>query len=401
MTLSSRWQYRTTVLGLCMAIYFGSRVGQATLSTLAPEIVVSLGMTMSLFGLAFTGLSTMSALAQLPSGILSDRYGERTLLLAAVILTCASTLLLAFAPTYFVFFPLMVVVGISSGLYYTPSTALLDELYDQIGRIIGIYRISGQVAGVVAPVIAGILGLYFGWRVALFAVGLILIPVLAGLLIFMRPTPPNNPTTALHRQTSPQRLADVLTRPGLASTTVLASLVQFVEVASFTFLPAILQQHHGLSTVAAGTLYALYFAVVALLQPVSGWLSDRMGRDPVTAMLLVAGIVGYGLLTQDLAMPVLVGAVFLIGVAMTWGAPVQSRFMDQLTDTERGVGFGLVRTIYLLIGALGGYVVGILITESNWGIAFGLLAVLLSICLILLIASVVGRSLQRSVNEER
>ncbi len=380
-----------------MAVYFGSRIGQVTLSTLAPEIVVSLGMTMSLFGLAFTGLSTMSALAQLPSGILSDRYGERMLLLWAVILTCASTLFLAFAPTYLVFLPLMVVVGIGSGLYYTPSTALLDEFYDQIGQAIGIYRISGQVAGVVAPVIVGFLGLYFSWRVGLFAVGLILIPVLAGLLVYMRPTPPSNPETALYKQISPQRLADVLTRPGVVSTTVVASLIQFVEVASFTFLPAILQQHHGLSTAAAGTLYALYFAVVALLQPVSGRLSDRIGRDPVTAVLLIAGIVGYGLLTQDLAIPVLVGAVFLIGVAMTWGAPVQSRFMDQLADTERGVGFGLVRTIYLLIGALGGYVVGVLITEYGWIIAFSMLVVLLSTCLILLTASTLVRVLPTEV----
>lgn len=124
------WQYRTTVLTLCMAIYFTSRVGQVTLSTLAPDIVTSLGITMGLFGIAFTGLSTMSSLAQLPSGVLSDRYGERVLLLAAIVLTCISTLLLALSPTYLVFFLLMLAVGVGSGLYYTPSTALLDELYE-------------------------------------------------------------------------------------------------------------------------------------------------------------------------------------------------------------------------------------------------------------------------------
>lgn len=161
-----------------MAIYFGSRIGQVTLSTLAPEIIMSLGITTGLFGLAFTGLSIMSSLAQLPSGILSDRYGERALLLAAIVITCASTLLLALSPTYLVFFLLMLAVGLGSGFYYTPSTALLDKLYDQIGQAIGTYRVSGQVAGVVAPILVGILGVYFGWRVTLFAVGLILIPVL-------------------------------------------------------------------------------------------------------------------------------------------------------------------------------------------------------------------------------
>lgn len=364
-----------------MAIYFGSRIGQVTLSTLAPEIIMSLGITTGLFGLAFTGLSIMSSLAQLPSGILSDRYGERALLFAAIVITCASTLLLALSPTYLVFFLLMLAVGLGSGFYYTPSTALLDKLYDQIGQAIGTSRVSGQVAGVVAPILVGLLGVYFGWRVTLFAVGLILIPVLGGVFLLMRPTTPNRPHASLQTHMSPRRLLNLLSRPRLAATTVVASLIQFVEVAAFTFLPLILQQYHGLSIALAGTLYAIYFATVALFQPVSGRLSDRFGRDPVTALLLFAGIIGYGLLAQPVSFPVLVGGVLLTGVAMTWGAPVQSQFMDQLGDTERGVGFGLVRTIYVLFGSLGSVVVGVIITQTNYTIAFSLLASLLGICL--------------------
>lgn len=386
------WQYRTTVLILCMGVYFGSRVGQVTLSTLAPEIVTSLGITMGLFGIAFTGLSTMSSLAQLPSGILSDRYSERVLLMVAIVFTCTSTLLLALSPTYSLFFVLMLAVGLGSGLYYTPSTVLLDELYDQIGQAIGMYRVSGQVAGVVAPVLVGLLGLYVSWRATLFAIGFLLVPILGSILVFMRPTSPNNPQRSFRSHTSPSRLSDLLSRPGLAATTVLASLIQFVEVAAFTFLPALLQQYHGLSTALAGALYALYFATVALLQPVSGRFSDRFGRTPITAAVLVAGVIGYGLLTQPVSSPVLVGAVLLTGVAMTWGAPVQSQFLDQLGDTERGVGFGLVRTIYLLVGALGSVVVGSIITQGSWPLAFGVLAGLLSICLLLLFAQFVFRT---------
>lgn len=374
-----------------MAIYFGSRVGQVALSTVAPEIVTSLGITMGLFGLAFTGLSIMSSLAQLPSGLFSDRYGERPLLLAAIIFTCISTLLLALAPTYLVFFVLMLSVGTGSGLYYTPSTALLNELYDQIGQAIGTYRVSGQVAGVVAPVFVGLFGVYVGWRITVFAIGLLLIPVLGGVLFFMQPTAPNNPHMSFRRRISSRYLFGLLSRPALAGTTVLASLIQFVEVAAFTFLPAILQQYHGLSAAVAGTLYALYFASVALLQPVSGRLSDRFSRNSVTGLILVAGVIGYGLLARPVPFPVLVGAILLTGIAMTWGAPVQSRLMDQLGDTEQGIGFGLVRTIYLLFGALGSYVTGILITEIGWPIAFNLLSGLLALCLVLIIAQFILR----------
>ena len=370
-----------------MAVYFGSRVGQVTLSTLGSDIVASLDITMSLFGLAFTGLSLMSAFAQLPSGVLSDRYGERILILCAVVLTCVSTLLLALAPTYVVFLPLMVIVGIGSGLYYSPSTALLDKVYNRTGQAIGTYRISGQLAGVVGPVVVGTLNHQYGWRAALFATGLLLVPVLGGVWAFMRPTTPNNPDTPIRTHSSPCRLLDIVSRPGLAGTTMLAGTIQFVEVAAFTFLPTILQQHHGLSTSVAGSLYAVYFATVSVLQPVSGWLSDHLGRDSVVVILLLAGIGGFGLLTRQIRLPMLTLAVVLAGVSMTWGAPVQSRFMDALRETERGIGFGLVRTLYLLVGALGGYVVGNLVTEAGWVVAFGTLALLLGLCLVGMTAS--------------
>ena len=61
--------------------------------------------------------------------------------------------------------------------------------------------------------------------------------------------------------------------------------------------------------------------------------------------------------------------------------------MDALKETERGVGFGLVRTLYLLVGALGGYVVGNLVTEAGWVVAFGTLALLLGLCLVGITAS--------------
>lgn len=380
------WRYRTTALGLCMTVYFGSRAVQVALSTLAPDIVTTLSITMGLFGLAFTGLSIMSALVQLPGGALSDRYGERILIMTAIVLTLVSVLLLALAPSFLVFLPMMVFVGIGSGLYYSPSTALLDRLYNQIGRAIGIYRTSGKLSGVFAPVIVGAVSVYFGWRVAIFAMGLLLVPVFAGVLIFMEPTPPRNPAS-LRNHSSAHRLLTILSKPVIAGTTALAGCIQFVEVASFTFLPALLRQHHGLSVGQASGLFTVYFGVVTVTQPVTGWLSDRLSRDSVTVITLLSGLIGFALLTQQTTFPLLAAAVILAGVSMTWAAPVQSKFMDNLSETELGVGFGLVRSIYLLMGALGSYIIGVLITEVGWVFAFSSLAGLLAFCLIGITAS--------------
>jgi hypothetical protein len=82
------------------------------------------------------------------------------------------------------------------------------------------------------------------------------------------------------------------------------------------------------------------------------------------------------------------------------GAPVQSQFIDQLDDTERGIGFGLVRTVYLLIGAVGSSVIGIVVTQTSWAVGFNLLASLLGLCLALVsIRTFLTQSLSTKVGE--
>jgi MFS family permease len=74
-----------------------------------------------------------------------------------------------------------------------------------------------------------------------------------------------------------------------------------------------------------------------------------------------------------------VAGVVLAGVAMSWSAPLQDRFIVRLSDAERNTGFGLVRTVYMLLGALGSVVTGALVDLAGWGVAYGALAALLAI----------------------
>lgn len=392
MTLPA-WRYRTTALALCVALYFASRTGQVAIAALGPDVVATLEIPLGLFGLAFTGLSVTTALVQLPSGVLSDRHGERPVLVAAAALTAGGTLLLALAPTYALFLPLMALVGLGSGLYYSPSTALLDRLFERTGRAIGTYRIGGQAAGAFAPVAVGVVAARYGWRVALFGAGLLLVPVLVGLLTGLRSISPAAPGTSIRTRALHGRLRAVLSRPGLAPTVALASLVQFVEVAAFTFLPTLLRTHQGLAPGVAGGLYGLYFVTVAALQPITGWLSDRVGHRPVTAGTLAAGVIGFGLLARPGPLGVVVAGVVLAGASMTWGTPVQARVVDLLGESERGTGFGLVRTVYLLVGATGSYVVGTLVTATEWTVGVAVLAGLLGVSLLGLGIGAAGRRL--------
>ncbi|EMA44047.1 MFS transporter [Halococcus saccharolyticus] len=366
------WRHRTSVLVLCVLAYFGVRFVEFALSVVFPDIKTALGISSFTIGLAVTVSTITYALAQLPSGALGDRFGERTVVLASVGLTGLASVLLATSSSGLFVVLGMGLVGAVSGAYYSPATSLLTDAFDDTGRAIGIHRLGAQAVGFTAPIVA-VVGARYSWRVVLLLGAAITVPVLAGFAFVVRSRPPACPDTSLREQIQPSTLVALLSRPRIAFTTVVAGFAQFADTAAFSFLPLILREYHRLSIGLAGTLFTLYFVILTATQPVAGWLSDRFGRDPVTAVALLLGVVGYlGLLLGN-ALPAVAVAVGLIGLGMGWGPPVQSRFMDALGEDERGVGFGLVRTVYIGFAALNGAVVGGAATLAGWRVGIGVL----------------------------
>ncbi len=383
-------RYRHTVLALCLAAYFAIRFAQLVISPVVTAIMEEFSVTSGAIGLALTGMWVAYALAQLPSGVLGDRFGERRVVLLALGLAAAGSLAAGAAPAFAAFVAFVVVLGAGAGLYYNVATALLTRLFDQLGRAVGTHRIGSQVAGLDAPVAAA-LALAAGWRAALWVGAAVAGLVLAAFAVAVRPTPPVNPGTAMRDAVDLRTLGALLRRRPIAFAAGVAILGEFVLLATMSFLPTFLMEHHALSVGGASLLFSGYFAVVAAGQPASGWLSDRLGRDAVLAMAMLAGVAGYALLVVGTTFASAVPAVALVGFAMSWGAPLQSRVMDDLGAAERGVGFGLVRTLYILGGATGNAAVGAVADVAGWGPAFGVLAVLLAVAF----AAIVGNRLLR------
>ena len=163
-------------------------------------------------------------------------------------------------------------------------------------------------------------------------------------------------------------------------------IVEFVGLAVMAFLPTFLVEHSGITLQLANVMFAVFFVVATVSQPIGGWLSDRIGRDATLAIQLVAGTVGYGALVANRTVVVVGLGVVFAGVSMSGVPVIQSRMLEGVPRSDRGVGFGLFRTVYMLFGALGTAVVGTVADGVGWTHAFGLLSLLLAVALLSLLS---------------
>nr|WP_241430238.1 MULTISPECIES: MFS transporter [Halococcus] len=381
------WDYRVTLVVLCTLAFFATMVARLVISPVVPEIVDTFGSSTGVLGLALTGLWMAYAFAQFPSGILADRYGERRVILAAVGLTTVASALLALSPSMPVFLVLTLVLGGVAGLHYSVATTLLSRELDNIGTAIGLHNSGAPLAGLIAPIAAAAVSQWFGWRAAIALGAVAALPVFVLFRWKVRPTEPARPEQSMADRIALEPVLELLSRRKIAFTAVLAFLFEFIWQATASFLPTFLIAYHGYSVTFASTLFSAYFVIQGLTQPGIGSLSDRFGREETAGLCAVFGIAGYTLLLVGSRLSVLLVGIFCVGIAMGWGAALLPRFVDNLSAAERGAGFGLVRTTYMMLSATGSVVVGTVADAAGWGIAFGIFVVFLAVICVSLVGN--------------
>ncbi|WP_240145873.1 MFS transporter [Halococcus salsus] len=381
------WDYRVTLVVLCTLAFFATMVARLVISPVVPEIVDTFDSSSSILGLALTGLWMAYAFVQFPSGVLADRYGERRVILAAVGLTTVVSALLALSPSMPVFLALTLLLGGVAGLHYSVATTFLTRKLNNIGTAIGLHNSGAPLAGLVAPIAAAAVSQWFGWRVAIALGAMAAFPVFVLFQWKVRPTEPARPTEPMGDRFALRPVIELLSRRKIAFTALLAFLFEFIWQATASFLPTFLIAYHGYSVTFASTLFSAYFVIQGLTQPGIGSLSDRYGREEIGGLCAIFGIGGFSLLLIGSQLAVLLFGIILVGVSMGWGAALLPRFVDNLSSAERGAGFGLVRTTYMMMSATGSVVVGTIADTAGWGVAFGTFLVFLTVICLLLVTN--------------
>lgn len=359
-----------------MLAFFATFFGRLVFSPVVPFITDDLNISNTQIGFALTGMWLAYGIAQFPSGVLADRYGEKRIIVVAVGGTLVASLLVALAPLFAVFVVCVVLLGAVAGLHYSVATTLLSRTYDEMGTAVGIHAMGAPLAGLTAPVAAAWVGVNYGWRPAVALAAAIALPVFVLFVWRVRPTEPRRPGEPMREQFNLGTITELLTRPSIVFTLGLAVTATFVVNGLISFLPTFLVEHRSYTPTRAGAVFSAYFVVRGGVQIGIGSISDRFGRDFALAGCMLASAAGLVLLVVGPGTIAVAIGILLIGLGASYFPALDPRFLDNLSEAEQGTGFGLVRTIYVVTGATGSVGVGLFADSLSWAGAFLFLAAL-------------------------
>lgn len=375
-----RLTYPRVALGLCSLAWFAVTGGRMILPALAVPIKQSLSIDNSGFGLAVTIMWLCYALLQFPGGLASDELGYRSTLLSSTLVVSVGFLLVAISGTMLSLMLALGIVGAGVGLFFVASRTLPSMLYgDQKGRALGISNAAGDLGGVMAPLVASVIIAHsWPWRGIFLLVASSLLVLAVLFHRFLR--------GAYHLEMPDVRSAasDAATQiSGPRITTVISVYGVFALTfqGTMAFLPLYLFESKGLSLAMANLLLATFFLMGVIVKPVSGWISERVNRNLLAAVSLTTAGVTLAILALFLSQRVSIAVAIVVfgGSLMVFPPVAQSFLISSFADETVGSSFGLTRSVYMLIGSAGPFLVGI---GSNWigfDITFLVIAVGLSI----------------------
>jgi MFS family permease len=359
-------QAENRLVGLVCAAHFVSHYHILLLAPLFPVIRADLGVTYTELGLALTLFNIVGAVLQTPAGYLADRFGARTLLIGALVLSSAAYLVVGIVPAYFVLLAMFTVGGVANAVYHPADYAILSKRVakERISRAFSFHNLAGILGSAAAPPTLILLERQFGWRAAFAAAAILGFAVAAAMMLFREPPSPRaepaktKPAETEAKGDSGWRL--LLSLPILQNF-VLFMLLTIINGGMTVYLVAGLGALHGTSVVTANLALTIALLVNGCAILLGGWVAGRTTRHALIAMvaLLVTGLAMLAIALYDLPMPLMIVALSLAHFCIGLMMPSRDMIVRAVTPPGQfGKVFGFVTTGFNIGGTFSPIVFG-------------------------------------------
>jgi MFS family permease len=335
----------------------------------APFHILDIGGSTFASGLFLGFLTYSSALSAPLTGALSDRLGQRRILMISSLALAAFSIGYAVIPSYRVMLVLVIIHGVFWSGLLSASASYMTSLLPENRRAegIGYWGLSTVAAMAVAPS----MGLWIyrrGW-IWLCVVGAALNLIMAAIAWNLRPLPT--------RESNARKGGLLEWRVLVVSVSLFLYSFGYGGITSFTALYA------DANGVTPKSIYLTALAIVILFtRPMAGRLGDRFGYRRVFVPCLVLICLGLALLAMGGTRAWMIASAIVFGVGFGTAYPVYVGYVMQGVDADRrGAAFGAMLAAFDTGVGSGSTVMGWLIQHFGFAPAFGFAAALSALAL--------------------
>lgn len=353
---------------ICCAIGLTCFLGAYMRIPVLPLFAKGLGAGPTEIGLINAAFMLSAGVLAVPAGILSDRIGNRPILLTGLVLMSAASFLIPLSRGPLTLGAIYLVFG--TGLSaFTPtmmSCVAMVTPKSHLGRAYSWYTTAVYIAMTFGPALGGLCGRSIGFQQVFLFSGTLIFLALLAVLVFLPKE--SNRSSEPHDEPGPATglLGNRRLLAALAGT--LGGCFGFGMFLSFLPLHA---SSSGLDVQQVGIVFAAQALVNVLLRIPFGHLSDRIDRGVMSGTGLV--VVGIGLALTGLSgtMTTLILSAALLGAGMGISfVALSSLIVIVLPARQRGLGMGLYNSCIYLGMMLSSASMGVVIHRLGYAAGF-------------------------------
>ncbi|KNB51624.1 MFS transporter [Streptomyces caatingaensis] len=343
---------------------------------LLPALSEGLGVTADQASWTVSAATGGLALAVVPLSALSERYGRRATMTAALCVAAFVGLLVPFAPDLGWLVALRALQGAAlAGVPASAMAYLAEEVRPKalVGAV-GLFVAGNAIGGMSGRILAGWTAQAWNWRAGLAAVGVLAVLCALAFRLLIPKARHFTPGSVSPRSLL-RTLGHHLSDPLLVRLYLIGALFMTVFGAVYTVIGyRLAQAPFSLPPGLVGSIFLVYL-VGTVSSAAAGKLVGRLGRRG--ALYLAMGTTTAGLLltlASSLA-AVLVGLVLITGGFFA-GHAVASSSVSRTATTGRAQASALYQTAYYLGSSVGGTVGAIAFRAGGWDgtVVLGLVA---------------------------
>jgi MFS family permease len=389
--LPGRYWY-LCILALCG---FVTSFGAHIVATNLPAYAQAVGAGAFMIGLLIGVYDFAELFAKPIAGFIADRRGMKLTLLTGLGIFILGTLLfLVISPTLLLL--VRFIQGLGAAALSTVSITLVAKYFTtRRGQAFGIYNAIKGAGYVVAPALGGFLASSYG-----FAMIFVVSAAVGVVALFLSLLLPNDHDEHMELSDDDDDISFtqfflIFKAPRLLPIYAVIVINMFLVGILFGFLPVYLYAI-GYTPLQSGTIVSIATLSYLLVQPVAGWLADRVAVQLTVVIGLLLAAVGIIIVTFTSGTPLLITVMLAgsgIGTVWTNSDTLVSTLAE---DDQLGASIGAAQSFKEFGDMIGPLLIGALTQFFGVRVGFVTCGVLALLFLVALVRSQTLRTLQTS-----